>query len=242
MDVKWHDVSIPIRRGMTVWPGDPDFEFSPLQRIAEGAGCNVSRVSMSCHTGTHVDAPWHFEEEGAKLDEVDTALYFGKALLIEVPSSAGDIEARHLEGIELPPRVLFKTRNSEYPINGPFVKEYAAVAEDAAELLVRAGVKLVGVDYLSVESFHAEFEHPVHKKLLGEGMVVVEGLNLSEIKPGDYELICMPLKIKHGDGTPVRAALRELPKKPKVKRRKAKVRKSKKSSRKKKTIKRSKKK
>ncbi|HNB09392.1 MAG TPA: hypothetical protein PK754_07535, partial [bacterium] len=89
--------------------------------------------------------------------------------------------------------------------------DFIAVGLTGAEYLLKKKVKLVGVDYLSVESFHAEFDHPVHKKLLGSHVVVVEGLNLSDVRPGEYELICMPLKIKHGDGTPVRAALRDLP-------------------------------
>ena len=203
MRIAWHDVTIPLKPGMTVWPGDAEFEFSPLRRIENGAHCNTSRVCMTTHTGTHIDAPWHFEETGKRLDEVDTSLFFGPALLVNLPD-VDIVRAADLAAGPLPRRVLFKTRNSAHPPNAPFQTEYVALAQDAAQRLVDDGVRLVGVDYLSVAPYKQEGE-VTHHVLLGNGVAVVEGLCLQAFEQGEYEFTVLPLALAGADGAPCRA-------------------------------------
>ncbi|MCB0833315.1 MAG: cyclase family protein, partial [Bacteroidetes bacterium] len=213
--MKIHDISLTISNDLVTWPGDPKVDIQLPIQMKKGDPCNVSRWQIGAHTGTHTDAPFHFIDDGKGIDQVPLDLYIGPCLVVEVRPKTINIEAEDLKGIDLKghSRVLFKTSNSRHWKNGnmQFDQDFISVGVTGADVLLKNKIKLVGVDYLSVESFHAPFEHPVHKKLLGAGMVVVEGLNLSSIKPGEYELICMPLKILHGDGTPVRAALREMP-------------------------------
>lgn len=210
---KIYDISVTISNDIVTWPGDPKVDLQLPIQIKKGDACNVSRWQIGAHTGTHTDAPFHFLDEGQGIDEIPLDVYLGPCLVVAVDPKV-NIEREHLAKIDFKghTRILFKTRNSRHwkNHNPEFDKDFVAVGITGADYLVEKGIKLVGVDYLSVESFHAEFEHPVHKKLLGNHVVVVEGLNLYDIVPGEYELICMPLKIKHGDGTPVRAALREL--------------------------------
>lgn len=210
---KIHDISLTIANDLVTWPGDPKVDIQLPIRIKNGDACNVSRWQIGAHTGTHCDAPFHFIDDGYGVDDIPLEKFLGPCIVVEVNPmrniERADIESSDLKGHR---RVLFKTRNSRLwkDPSHPFDKDFVAVGMSGAECLVEKGIELVGVDYLSVESYHAEFEHPVHKKLLSNRVVVVEGLNLSDIRPGEYELICMPLKIRHGDGTPVRAALREL--------------------------------
>ncbi len=206
MAEKWIDLSISLHPDMTVWPGDASFEFLPDRRIAAGSSCNTSQIRQSTHTGTHVDAPWHFEESGRHLDEVDTDLFFGEALLIDLPD-VERITASDLPVSPLPPRVLFKTKNSVLPVDAPFIKDFVAVELDAAKRLVADGVKLVGVDYLSV----APFKQPdatTHHCLLENNVFVVEGLRLGALQNGMYEFIVLPLPIIGADGAPCRAFAR----------------------------------
>ncbi len=210
---KLYDISLTLSNDIVTWPGDPKVDIQLPIRIKNGDACNVSRWQIGAHTGTHCDAPFHFLDDGYGVDEIPLDKFIGPCLVVEV-NPAVHIERSDLEKIDFKghTRVLFKTRNSKLWKNPAheFDKDFVAVGVTGAEFLVEKKMDLVGVDYLSVESFHAEFEHPVHKTLLSSRMVVVEGLNLSDIRPGVYELICLPLKIKHGDGTPVRAALREM--------------------------------
>lgn len=201
--MRWVDVSIPLRNGMTVWPGDPPFDLVPERRIAAQEGCNTSRLSLATHTGTHVDAPWHFEESGKRLDALDPAVFFGDALVIALP----DVQVIRPEDLgthSLPPRVLFKTRNSDFPVDAPFTSDYVAVGEDAARRLVEEGVRLVGVDYLSV----APRKQPgqvTHHILLENEVLVVEGLRLAPIPPGIHPFVVLPLPVAGADGAPCRA-------------------------------------
>jgi len=200
--MNWIDVSIPLENGLTVWPGDTPFAFEPGLRIARGDMCNVSRIAMSSHTATHVDAPWHFEDAGKRLDEVDTGIYMGQARVIDASGKAR-IEADDLGSASLPPRVLLKTDNSKRPFDQPFQQDYVALTPDAAQRLVDEEVGLIGIDYLSI----APFDDPetVHHILLGNEIMIVEGLRLEAIPPGTHEFIVLPLALKGADGAPARA-------------------------------------
>ena len=206
MSANFHDVSIPMHEGMTVWPGDPPFRMEPEGRMAQGATCNTSRLSFSTHTGTHCDAPWHFEDDGKRLHEVDSSIFFGPARLIYLPE-VDIIRAADLGREKLPPRVLFKTRNSEYPADAPFNTGFVALAEDAAQRIVDDGVRLVGVDYLSVAP-HKQPGQVTHHILLRNEVFVVEGLRLKGFAAGTYKFIVLSLPIVGADGAPCRAFLR----------------------------------
>ena len=203
MPIKWIDVSIPLRQETTVWPGDPVFEFTPTGRIARGDSCNTSRVSMATHTGTHIDAPWHFDDHGPRLNQIDPAIFFGQAELFDLPK-VSVVTAADLGPGEIPPRILIKTRNSEIPCDGPFREGFVGLAADAAQRLVDEHVRLVGVDYLSIAPFKQE-GHDTHRILLGNNIPCVEGLRLGGIRPGLYEFIVLPLHILGADGAPCRA-------------------------------------
>lgn len=203
MSVKWVDVSIPMHAGMTVWPGDPAYSMVPATRIADGAGCNVSTLAFSTHTGTHVDAPWHFEDSGKRLHEVDTNIFFGEALLLDLPE-VDSISAEDLGAAPLPPRLLLKTRNSEHPANAPFLDSYVAVEPDAAQRMVDEGVRLVGVDYLSVAPYKQPGQE-THHILLRADVFVVEGLRLKGLDRGTCSFVVLPLPLMDADGSPCRA-------------------------------------
>ena len=203
MAIRWHDVTIPMYAGMTVWPGDPPFEFSALKRMAQGDSSNTSRVAFCTHTGTHVDAPWHFEETAERVDEMDASLFFGEALLVEVADANVVTDADLGEG-PLPPRLLIRTRNSRFPVDAPFQEAYVALDGDAAQRLVDEGVRLVGVDYLSVAPFKQEGQ-VTHRTLLSNRVLVVEGLRLNDFPAGVYQFTVLPLPIIGADGAPCRA-------------------------------------
>ncbi len=202
MEHRWHDVSLPMRAGMTVWPGDPDFQLRPASRIAEGDSCNTSLLTCATHTGTHCDAPWHFEETGQRLHAVDPEVFFGDALVIEIPGIAV-VTAADLPGRRLPARVLFKTQNADIPPDAPFQHDFAALDESAARRLVDDGVRLVGIDYLSVAP--KGDSGPTHHVLLGNDVFVVEGLVLRDVPPGTWPFVVLPLPLQDADGAPCRA-------------------------------------
>ena len=205
-----HDISIAVRSGGLVYPGNPGISITPQQAIAQGAGANVSRVDMGSHTGTHVDAPKHFFDDGAGVDALPLDVLMGPCRLLafsDAVASIGEAELRahDLGGVT---RVLLKTRNSAWLASGSteFHPDYTYVAPDGAEYLASLGMRLVGVDYLSVEQFHSG-HHRTHRTLLGAGIVIVEGLLLSEPPAGNYELYCLPVKLAGLDGAPARAVL-----------------------------------
>jgi len=202
MSMKWCDVSMPLRTGMTVWPGDPPFRFEPKGRITQGASCNTSVITLATHTGTHCDAPWHFEETGGRLHEVDSSVFFGDALLVEIPE-VDVITADHLQAEPYPERVLFKTKNAAYPPNAPFQNDFCALDVSAARRLVADGVRLVGIDYLSVAPRGQS--GPTHHVLLQHEVFVVEGLLLHEVPPGVHPFVVLPLPLHEADGAPCRA-------------------------------------
>ncbi|MCX5759092.1 MAG: cyclase family protein [Candidatus Hydrogenedentes bacterium] len=205
MSIRWYDATIPLRDGMAAWPGDPPFRLVPPERIADGASCNTSCLDIATHCGTHIDAPWHFEAGGKRLDEVDTSLFFGEAQLIEVDAPV-EVRAHDLGRGPFLPRVLIKTRNSDFPDDGVFRTDYVALSAAAAQRLVDEGVRLVGVDYLSV----APYKQPgqaTHHILLSHGVAAVEGLRLQGFATGRYSCTILPLALVGADGAPCRAFL-----------------------------------
>lgn len=205
-----HDISVPLSEQLPVWPGDPLPVFERFSKLEEGQAANVSRMAMCVHFGTHVDAPWHFVQHGSKVDELALDVLTGPALVCEVPGDCDLITTRVLQELELPQgvrRVLFKTRNSHHWAHGDqsFDPRFVALAPDGAAFLVQAGVKLVGIDYLSIAPFH----EPVatHKILLENKVIVLETIDLSGVAAGEYELVCLPLKLECAEGAPARAIL-----------------------------------
>jgi arylformamidase len=206
--MKLHDVTLRLSARLPTYPGDPAFELEAVQRISDGDDANVSRMRVGTHAGTHVDAIHHFRDGGTTVDELPLELLVGPARVVEVSADRG-IGPEHLG--EVRPgdeRVLLKTRNSSLWELGRFTPDYVFLSEPGAEHLIRSGVRLVGIDYLSIE----EFDRPgarVHHLLLGQGVVIVEGLDLSRVSGGVYELICLPLPVEGADGAPARVVLRE---------------------------------
>jgi arylformamidase len=206
------DVTVPISPHLPVWPSDPPVFIEPAKRIADGDASNVSLLTLGNHTGTHVDPPSHFIAGGKPVDLLDPAAFLGGAWVVELPTAQGEIGSAELESAGAPPdveRLLIKTPNSGTLGPGkPFRKDFACLSVDAAEWCVKRALRLVGVDYLSVERADAPKEHPVHRTLLSAEVVIVEGLDLSEAPPGPCELICLPLLIEGGDGSPARVFVR----------------------------------
>jgi len=205
---KIFDISVPVATGGTVYPGNPEIRIEPASQVSKGASSNVSRVSLGSHTGTHVDAMKHFFDGASTVDQLPLESLVGPATVIALPDDVMSVTAEHLKQQRLGAvsRLLIKTRNSGFINDGTFHKDYTYVAPDAAEHLVGLGVKLVGVDYLSVEQFHSG-HHKTHRTLLGKNVVIVEGLDLSGVAPGTYELYCLPLRLAGLDGAPARAIL-----------------------------------
>ena len=203
------DVSVLLAPGMPVYPGNPEFEFLPVHRIAEGNNSNHSKIIMGTHVGTHVDAPLHFSDGKPGVDQMPLDLLIGRARVIDLPHRGG-ITEKHLAdaGLREDLRVLLRTPNSAlWNSHDGFHTDYTYVTEDAAKFLVDQGVKVVGVDYLSVEQFK-KAGAPAHHVLLGNGVIIIEGLNLSDAEPGPYEMYCLPLKLANGDGAPARVVLK----------------------------------
>ncbi|HEY9077440.1 MAG TPA: cyclase family protein [Anaerolineaceae bacterium] len=207
-----HDITLTIHPDMPVWTGDPKVVLERVRKMEDGENCNVSRLDMSVHTGTHVDAPYHFLLEGNTVEYLSLDTLVGSAMVFEMPADCGLITAKALKETGFPrgvERVLIKTRNSAYwnQPGLPFQTDFVSVSADGAELLVKYGVKLIGIDYLSVAPYR--FSRPTHEILLKAGVVVLEGVNLAAINPGIYQLICLPLKLARTDGSPARALLIE---------------------------------
>jgi len=202
------DVSVPLTQGLPAYPGNPAFELQPLKRIADGGSSNVSRLVLGTHTGTHVDAPKHFIDDGAGVDGLALNLLIGRARVIDInkrgPITAEDLEAA---GLREDLRVLFKTPNSALWNSHVFHEDYAHLTEAGARYLVEQGVKVVGTDYLSIEQFKKPGA-PAHRVLLSNGVIIIEGLNLADAEPGMYEMYCLPLLVAGGDGAPARVVLK----------------------------------
>lgn len=198
MPVEILDISVPLREGMVTYPGDPVVKLELAQSIAEGSTVNLTRMDFGLHSGTHVDAPVHFLDGAAGIESTPLDAVIGPCEVVEAPDLSRDSVLRAPEGAE---RVLFKTPNSELWAQDEFAQDFARLDGDAASALVERGVRLVGVDYLSVG------DEAAHHALLGAGVVPVEGLDLRGVEPGPYELVCLPLRVVGADGAPARAIL-----------------------------------
>ncbi len=204
-----YDVTLPLHEAHPPWPGDTPYLRAVTSDMAQGAECNVSKVTLSTHFATHLDAPYHFKPDGARLDELDINTLIGPALVHEVPNGAMLILPDHLPPLDDVERIIFKTRNCGFIDDTAFHQDFTALSLEAAQQLTAAGVKLVGIDYFSIEAFKNP-GHPVHHELCGKGVIIVEGIDLRNIQPGAYELIALPIKFKDADGSPCRVVLREL--------------------------------
>ena len=209
------DVTVPFSDKVPVWPTHPATAVEPIRRIALGHPSNVSRLSISTHTGTHVDAHWHYIDDGTKLLDIPLTRWNGPCHVVRVPDEVRLIESAHLAAARVPPgteRLLLRTANSgdwaRWARNEPlaFRKDYVALTPAAARWIMDHGVKLVGFDYLSVGPF-GEANRETHIALLGNDVLIVETLDLSSVDPGPYELICLPRKLEVGDGAPARVLL-----------------------------------
>ena len=203
-----YDISVPIRTGGIVYPGNPEIDISLQQAVAKGAGANVSAIRFGSHTGTHADASRHFFDDGQPVDQIPLDRLIGPALLVSFPDDVRAIGAAELKTHDLRgrTRILLRTRNSALLSQKQFAPDYTYLAPDGAEYLVEKGVELVGIDYLSIEQFHSG-HHRTHRTLLAKSVVILEGLDLSVPPPGEYQLICLPLRIEGCDGAPARAVL-----------------------------------
>ena len=205
-----YDISLTISQNLPTWPGDPKPEIEKIDSMDLGAHNNVSRISAGVHLGTHVDAPYHFLNDGRTVEQLPLDVLTGPCYVMQLPDGVEAITAEVLERTEITSemkRILFGTRNSHLWAKGEsnFQTDFVAITEDGAEWLVERGVQLVGVDYLSVAPYGDSV--PTHTVLLKAGVVLVEGLNLSNVMRGFYDLYCLPLKIAGCDGAPARAIL-----------------------------------
>lgn len=205
------DITAPLSAKMPVWPGVEPVKISSASSIARGDMGNTLRIDTVNHVGTHMDAPHHFIDQGPTLDELPLEIVCGEALVIEVDSkneiTVEDLKKAGAEGAE---RLLIKSRMSEIEWwDKPFITDFVHLGNEAAEYLSATGVKLVGVDYLSVAGYNKN-EIFVHQTLLSKGTWIIEGLVLRDVKPGLYELYCLPLKLQKADGAPCRAILKSL--------------------------------
>jgi arylformamidase len=202
------DVTVPLSPDLARYPGDPPFDLSFTARMSDGAPFNASRLSLGTHYGTHVDAPFHFTPDGPTIDQVPLGILIGKARVAEL-TVVERIERPDLESLDLRDdlRLLLKTRMSGQIRGRAFHENHVHLTPDAARYLVQAGIKLLGIDYLSVDPYPLG-AFPAHQELLMAGVVIVEGLDLSDVEPGEYELLCLPLPLTGGDAAPARVLLR----------------------------------
>jgi arylformamidase len=208
--MKIHDVSLPISPNLPVWPGDPAVVLEQVTSMDAGAHDNVSRLACGVHTGTHVDAPHHFMNDHRTVEGLSLDVLVGPALLVQIPKDVTVVDAHVLENAGIPSgteRLLLKTDNSSLWERGEkeFFPGFVGISEDGADWLVSHAIKLIGIDYLSIAPYHQSV--PTHRKLLGAGLVVIEGMDLHGVTAGTYSLYCLPLKLVGSDGAPARTIL-----------------------------------
>lgn len=206
----WIDVTVPIREGMQVFPGDPPFRVELVKSIGRDEEvCNLSRIGMGAHTGTHVDAPRHFIAGASGAEAVPLDALIGPTWVVDATKLTDHIDESSVSRLPIPkgePRLLFKTPNSALWDQDDFSENFIGLTDGAARALVDRGVKLVGADYLSIAP-HGRAA-PTHRVFLEAGVVIVEGLDLRDVAPGPYDLLCLSLRIVGCDGAPARALLR----------------------------------
>jgi len=205
-----YDISVTISPNLPIWPGHPELELGRFESMDNGAVANVTRINSTVHLGTHVDAPHHFLNDGRTVEQLSLEVLTGPCYVVQLPDGIDAITSEVLDRTEIAPgmkRILFGTSNSHWWAKGEskFQTDFVAIEDDGAEWLVERGVQLVGVDYLSVAPYSDPV--PTHTILLKAGVVIVEGLNLSQVMRGFYDLYCLPLKIAGSDGAPARAIL-----------------------------------
>ena len=209
----FYDVTVPLSNELPTYPGDPGLQIGDWRALSKGDSANVSVVNFGAHTGTHVDAPAHFIEGAAKIETLTLDSLIGECVVVEVPEDYLVVDEEFVAGHVAPgtERVLFKTRNSAFWNESPpqFHSDFTHLNTEAATWLANQGAKLVGIDYLSIEKFKSP-GHPTHLALLTKGVVIVEGLNLTDVPAGKYELMCLPLRLRSplGDGAPARVVLK----------------------------------
>lgn len=209
MAAKIYDISVDIQTGMPTYPGDAKFKSLKLKSVDQD-GYEIHRLTLGNHTGTHVDAPAHFIQDGATVTELPLDILNGRTRVVEIHDKE-KVSLKELQNVKLDNdfRILIKTRNSSlWKSKKRFQKKYVYLTLDAAKYLADNDIKLIGFDYLSLEKF-GDSEHPVHRYLLGNQVIILEGLNLSNIEEGDYEMFCLPLKLAGLDGAPARVILRK---------------------------------
>jgi arylformamidase len=208
---EWIDVSMPIHAGMIVWPGDRGVSLERACSIERGDLYNLTECQFSAHTGTHIDAPLHFMRDGAATDSLPLDALLGPARVIRVENPVAISPADLPPDLERGERILFQTENSFCRITASqFQTDFVYLSKEAAQVLVTAGVRCVGIDYLSVGGYSHDLVE-THLVLLGSGVWIIEGLDLSGVEAGRFELVCLPLKLVGAEGSPARAALRQLP-------------------------------
>ncbi|NOY79264.1 MAG: cyclase family protein [Calditrichaeota bacterium] len=203
----YFDISVGLSPNLVVWPGDAPVQLTKQASLASGDGFEMSRLALSTHAGTHVDPPLHFVPGGATVDQLDLRKCLGPVLIAALPGRTL-IHKRDIASYDWSRfhRVLFKTKNSSFNWTGTFQRDFTSLSEDAAEFLLEKNVQLVGIDYLSIEAENNP-DFPVHHKLLENGVIILEGITLSAVPPGVYDLVCLPLRVEKGDGAPARALL-----------------------------------
>jgi arylformamidase len=204
------DVTLTISPESTLWPGDEPVSLKRFRKIEDGANANATRIDMAAHTGTHVDAPYHFFMEGKGVDQMRLDILTGEVLVLEFGADVDVIDAQLIKSQNVPAgtqRVFFKTRNSQLWANQvkEFQPGFVGVNLEGANCLVELGIRLVGIDYLSISPYKKS--RPTHEALLGAELVIVEGLDLSRVSAGLYQLFCLPIKLKDADGAPARVIL-----------------------------------
>lgn len=205
--MKLIDITRPIFTGMTVWPGDEDVIIERTSLISEGSAANISRLHAGVHAGTHIDAPLHFLDNGDSVDKIDINLFAGRVKIIDTQESKS-IRYEHVKSVnkEEAGAVFFKTSSSMRTLEEPFDTAFAGLEYEAADHLVDKGIKVIGTDALSIERYGNK-GNEVHKLLLGNGVLIIEGLLLKDISPGIYNYICLPMLIMGSDGAPARVVL-----------------------------------
>jgi len=209
-DNRWIDISLTLKSNMVHWPNDPPFSIERVRDMDKDDAVNLSKIMMGAHSGTHVDAPVHFIKGGKGVDQISIDSLIGPARIVEI-ADAATIKEKELagHGIKKGERILLRTRNSRSKIlyKDVFAEDFVYMEKDAAELLLTRGIKTLGVDYLSVGGYKKDGPD-IHRILLGAGILIIEGLDLTEVLPGSYDMICLPMKILGSDGAPARVIVK----------------------------------